>query len=203
MKKFFLFGVIFNLIALGSMFISVDRAIAIATTKTIVKRVENQFVPIDFNGVKLADARKIVSKTADYARRLTQGKIGSYNKAKSLYDWITKRIAYDYDMFGKGVCFGAQKTFRTRKSICLDYSLLFSAFCSANDIKNRMVVGTAWIGKRDSEGNKIYGNHAWNEFYDSEKRKWVQVDCTFGVNGNKFDVRDKEIYKNDWIAARF
>jgi len=196
MKKFFLFCVILNLTAIGSIFISDDKAIAISTSKTIVNRVRNQFSPINFNGVKLADAIRIDQYTISYARRLAQTEIGSYKKAKSIYDWITQRIAYDFDKVESGTCVGAQDTFRKRKGTCLDYALLFSAFCSANDIENRIIVGTAWTGKR-------WGNHAWNEFYDSEKRKWVQVDCTFGISKNSFDIVEDAIYKNSWIASEF
>jgi hypothetical protein len=53
--------------------------------------------------------------------------------------------------------------------------------CRANGIKVRLVTGLGYSGL-------AWGDHAWNQFYSTEQKRWVNVDSTFGVTQNYFDV---------------
>ncbi len=140
-----------------------------------------------FNGVTLDDAVKSTPEIDKLALDLTKGESTDYDKSKKLYKWITNNIKYDYEkariiardtsdtQSGTIVCYD------TRKGICFDYSSMFISMCKANKIKVRMVTGLGYSGL-------AWGDHAWNQFYDSESKRWINVDCTFGVSGNYFDT---------------
>ncbi len=139
-----------------------------------------------FNGVTLDDAVKSNDEIDKLALELTEGKLGDYDKAKTIYKWITKNIKYDYPkakqiaVKTEGTKSGTIICYETRKGICFDYSSLFISMCRVNGIKVRLVTGLGYSGL-------AWGDHAWNQFYDSKEKKWINVDCTFGVTGNYFN----------------
>ncbi len=139
-----------------------------------------------FNGMTLDDAVKSNSDIDKLALELTKGVDSDYDKSKKLYKWITKNIDYDYEkarIIAKDTSAtksGAVVCFQTREGICFDYSSLFVSMCRANDIKVRLVTGMGYSGLS-------WGDHAWNQFYDSKSKEWINVDCTFGVSSNYFD----------------
>ncbi len=139
-----------------------------------------------FNGVTLNDAVKSNDEIDKLALELTKGKSGEYDKAKAIYKWITKNIKYDYPkakqiaIKTEGTKSGSIICYETKKGICFDYSSLFISMCRVNGIKVRLVTGLGYSGLS-------WGDHAWNQFYDSKEKKWINVDCTFGVTGNYFD----------------
>lgn len=139
-----------------------------------------------FNGVTLNDAVKSNEEIDNLALELTEGKSGDYDKAKAIYKWITKNIKYDYPkakqiaVKTEGTKSGTVICYETRKGICFDYSSLFISMCRVNGIKVRLVTGLGYSGL-------AWGDHAWNQFYDSKQKKWINVDCTFGVSGNYFN----------------
>ncbi len=139
-----------------------------------------------FNGVTLDDAVKSNDEIDKLALELTEGKLGDYDKAKAIYKWITKNIKYDYPkakqiaVKTEGTKSGTIICYETRKGICFDYSSLFISMCRVNGIKVRLVTGLGYSGL-------AWGDHAWNQFYDSKEKKWINVDCTFGVTGNYFN----------------
>ncbi len=139
-----------------------------------------------FNGVTLNDAVKSNDEIDKLALELTKGKSGEYDKAKAIYKWITKNIKYDYPkakqiaIKTEGTKSGSIICYETKKGICFDYSSLFISMCRVNGIKVRLVTGLGYSGL-------AWGDHAWNQFYDSKEKKWINVDCTFGVTGSYFD----------------
>lgn len=156
-----------------------------------------------FNGVTLDDAVKSTPEIDKLALELTKNEEGDYNKSKKLYKWITGNIKYDYEKARKiaketrDTQSGTIICYETRQGICFDYSSLFISMCRANGIKVRLVTGLGYSGL-------AWGDHAWNQFYDSQAKGWVNVDCTFGVSGNYFDIskfyldhKDEEI-QGEW-----
>ena len=140
-----------------------------------------------FNGVTLDEAIKSTPQIDNLARSLTKGETTDYKKAKKLYNWITSNIAYDYPKAQliarstKNTKSGTIICYETKKGICFDYSSLFVSMCKANGIKVRLVTGLGYSGL-------AWGDHAWNQFYSTEQKRWVDVDSTFGVTQNYFDV---------------
>ncbi len=157
-----------------------------------------------FNGVTLDDAVKSTPEIDKLAVELTRRESGDYQKGKKLYKWITANIKYDYEKARKiaketkDTQSGTIICYQTKQGICFDYSSLFISMCQANGIKVRLVTGLGYSGLS-------WGDHAWNQFYDSQSKRWVNVDCTFGVNGgNYFDTAKFSLdHKNDEIQGEW
>ncbi len=156
-----------------------------------------------FNGVTLDDAVKSNSEIDELAIELTRGEKDDYSKGKKIYKWITKNIHYDYEKARiiaketKGTQSGTIVCYETKKGICFDYSSLFISMCRANGIRVRLITGLGYSGLS-------WGDHAWNQFYDSQEKRWVNVDCTFGVSGNYFDTAKFSFdHKNDEIQGEW
>ncbi|HEY5585293.1 MAG TPA: transglutaminase-like domain-containing protein [Ruminiclostridium sp.] len=156
-----------------------------------------------FNGVTLDEAVKSTPEIDKLAVDLAKGENTDYNKSKKLYKWITSNIKYDYEK-AKQVARDTKNTqsgtiicYQTRKGICFDYSSIFISMCRANGIKVRLVTGLGYSGL-------AWGDHAWNQFYDSEGKRWVNVDSTFGTSGNYFDVAKFSLdHKNDKVQGEW
>lgn len=139
-----------------------------------------------YNGMTLEDAVKTNTQIDNFAKNLTKTRGSSYDKAKTIYNWITDNVQYDYDKaimvmnndFSKKS--GAINTFDTKEGICLDYAALYVAMCRATEVKVRMVTGEGYNGE-------VWVSHAWNEIYSEEEKTWISVDPTFGTDRNYFD----------------
>jgi len=142
-----------------------------------------------FNGVTLDEAIKSSPEIDDTAKRITSGAKTDSKKALLIYRWITRNVQYDFDKALKisrdprGISSGAIVAFNSRKGICFDYSSLYVAMCRAAGVKVRLVTGLGYSGT-------AWGDHAWNQAYSSEEKRWINVDTTFGVYANYFDSRN-------------
>ncbi len=139
-----------------------------------------------FNGMTLDDAVKSNADIDKLALELTEGVKSDYDRSKRIYKWITRNIEYDYEKARiiakdtRATKSGSIVCYQTRMGICFDYSSLFISMCRVNGIKVRLVTGLGYSGLS-------WGDHAWNQFYDSDSKEWINVDCTFGVSSNYFD----------------
>lgn len=142
-----------------------------------------------FNGVSLDEAIKSSAQIDETARQIVGSEQNSKQKAYLLYKWVSHNIDYDYEkaivisMNTSGTRSGSIAAFETRKGICFDYSSLYISMCRAVGLKVRMVTGLAYSGAN-------WGDHAWNQVYVPAEDRWINVDCTFGINGNYFDQRN-------------
>jgi hypothetical protein len=141
-----------------------------------------------FNGVTLDDAIKSTPEIDKLAVDLAKDETSDYNKSKKIYKWITSNIKYDYEKARiiaketRNTQSGTIICYQTKKGICFDYASLFISMCKANGIKVNLVTGLGYSGM-------AWGDHAWNQFYDKQQKRWVTVDTTFGVSGsNYFDA---------------
>jgi len=156
-----------------------------------------------FNGVTLNEAVKSTPEIDKLAVDLAKGESRDYDKSKKIYKWITSNIKYDYEK-AKQIAKETRNTksgtiicYQTKKGICFDYSSMFISMCKANGIKVRLVTGLGYSGL-------AWGDHAWNQFYDSEQKRWINVDCTFGTSGNYFDVAKFSLdHKNNEIQGEW
>ncbi len=156
----------------------------------------NPFVIQYFNGVTLDEAIKSNSEIDNAAKKIVGNEKDGRKKAKLIYTWITKNISYDYEkveLVNKevpGVQSGSIIAYDTRKGICFDYSSLYISMCRAVGLKVRMITGLGYNGV-------IWGDHAWNQVYYTEGNRWMNIDTTFGVNGNYFDKPDFNVDHKD------
>ena len=142
-----------------------------------------------FNGVTLDEAIKSNAQIDETARKVVGSEQNSKKKANLLYKWVSQNIAYDYQKAAlinkntSGISSGSIIAFNTRRGICFDYSSLYISMCRATGLKVRLITGLGYSGV-------AWGDHAWNQVYSAEEGRWINVDTTFGSNGNYFDKRD-------------
>lgn len=142
-----------------------------------------------FNGVTLDEAIKSSPQIDETARTIVGDQQDSKKKAYLLYKWVSLNMQYDYskaEQISKdpsGISSGSIIAFNTRKGICFDYSCLYISMCQAVGLKVRLISGLGYSGI-------AWGDHAWNQVYVPEEDRWINVDTTFGSNGNYFDKAD-------------
>jgi hypothetical protein len=145
-----------------------------------------------FNGMTLDEAIK--SSDEINSKALEIGSTGKNDKRKAfrIYEWVTENVQYDYnkmkiidaDPSAVTVPSGAIVAFDTGKGICFDYACLYVAMCRAAGLKVRLVTGLGF-------GGREWGDHAWNQVYSSQEKRWINVDTTFGsISGDYFDPPD-------------
>lgn len=125
------------------------------------------------------------------ANEITKDCETDIEKAKSIYDWVTANIVYDYKKYIRQInnnydnVYGALNTLETNTGVCYDYAALVAALGRATGLQVKMIKGNF---------NSTYRSelHAWNEIYISEEDKWINVDSTFGASmwSNYFDNKD-------------
>ncbi len=134
------------------------------------------------NGMTLDEAVKSNAAIDAAARKITASKKSDKDKASLLYKWISKNIAYDNSkaqiiaIDPSRVSSGAVEAYETKTGICFDYACLYVAMCRAAGLKVRFITGLGYTGVS-------WGDHAWNQVYDSSKKAWLNVDTTFGSSG--------------------
>lgn len=143
-----------------------------------------------FNGVTLDEAVKSSSEIDYVAKQIVGTESNDKKKAYLLYKWISKNIKYDK---GKAkiisktpshVNSGSIVTYSEKMGVCFDYSCLYVSMCRAVGLKVRFITGMGH--------NRVkWSNHAWNQVYYANERRWINVDTTFGHSGyNYFDNPD-------------
>jgi len=128
---------------------------------------------------------------SDLAKRLTRLSKTDRDRAKNLYNWVTRNIKYDYAKYRNQMAnnyddvYGAINTLKTKKGVCYDFSTLYAAMSRSLGMETKVVRGNYISGKR-------LEYHAWNEIYLADEGKWIKLDSTFGyaMNKNYFDNTD-------------
>lgn len=163
----------------------------------------NDRTVVYYNGVTLDQGVKSNDEINKFSRSIVSKEDTTKGKAKIIYNWIGKNIAYDHDKADKvlnndfNVQSGAIYTYDTRKGICFDYSCLYVAMCRANGIKVRLITGEGFNGVS-------WVSHAWNQVYLPEEQKWINVDSTFYRGGNYFNSQRFQLdHKNAQIAGEW
>jgi hypothetical protein len=142
-----------------------------------------------FNGVTLDKAVQSNEDIDKTAREIVGNEKSSTRKAYLIYRWIVRNMDYDYQKAVEvnrntnQIDSGSIIAFNTGKGICFDYSCLYVSMCRAAGLKVRLVTGLGYNGV-------AWGGHAWNQVYSSAEERWINVDATFGRNGNYFDKPD-------------
>ena len=126
------------------------------------------------------------------AGQLTQGCTTDAEKIESIYDWITRNIAYDtsYTIRTADECFDA------KKGVCQGYCELFYRIAEAAGLRVEIVSGIS----RDIDGTMRNGGHAWIFAYTRENYG-ILIDPTWDagtVNGSKFT---RGTYHRGWFGV--
>lgn len=157
-----------------------------------------------FNGMTLDEAVKSTSIIDDTAKQIVGTETNDKEKAYLLYKWISKNIQYDKDKAEiivknpSHVNSGSIVTYDESKGVCFDYSCLYVSMCRAVGLKVRFLTGLGYSGVE-------WGDHAWNQVYYPEEKRWINVDTTFGSSGRDyFDNSDfstnhkYEVVQSEW-----
>lgn len=143
-----------------------------------------------FNGVTLEEAIKSNSGIDKKAKEIVADEKSDKIKAYLLYQWISQNVQYDDDKAAvivtspSHVKSGSIVTYSEKEGVCFDYSCLYVSMCRAVGLNVRFVTGLAYNGIE-------WGDHAWNQVYDSQEQRWINVDTTFGNSGGDyFDNED-------------
>ncbi len=139
-------------------------------------------------------------KYIDSNNQSIQKKAKELKDVKEIYNFVSTTLKYDYsrlenDSLGRR---GSLQAFsKPEQSICTDFSDLFVALARAKGIPARGLVGFAYTDNTNLRPTKVEGLidttvlHAWPEYYDKEKGKWIQVDPTWGATTGGIDYFNK------------
>ncbi|MFN8394496.1 MAG: transglutaminase domain-containing protein [Bacteroidia bacterium] len=165
-------------------------------------RVERSWRAIDDHAIATPD-----SLTHDYAtlaKHLVAPAKDDWDRARAIYRWIAENVSYDdvaYNNkeYGSG---DAERTLRTHKGVCGDFSELFKELARAAGMEAVKVTG--WSKTKDlPPGTRLdQPDHAWNAI--KIEGRWQLVDVTWGQghgdeNSGKL-VTVKE-FSEHWFAT--
>ena len=111
---------------------------------------------------------------ADLAAKVTQGKTGSLDKARAIYDYVFTTLSYDKTGSGWGrgdVLYACD----AKKGNCTDFHSLFIAMARSQGIPARFEIGFPL--PPDHHSAEIAGYHCWSDFY-VEGGGWIPVDIS-------------------------
>jgi transglutaminase-like putative cysteine protease len=139
-------------------------------------------------------------KYIDSGNQLIQKKAKELKDIKEIYNFVTTSLKYDYtrlesDSLGRRGSLAALS--KPEQSICTDFSDLFVALARAKGIPARGLVGFAYTDNANLRPTKVEGLidttvlHAWPEYYDDTKGRWIQVDPTWGSTTGGIDYFNK------------
>ncbi|MBN1458181.1 MAG: hypothetical protein JXA57_01505 [Armatimonadetes bacterium] len=116
-----------------------------------------------------------VQALADYLVKPTDT---DREKARAIFTWIAKHIAYDISCYGEPP--DAENVLTTRRAVCAGYAKLFAALADAAGLEAVIVhgdaKGTGPPAAIDADGLL---NHDWNAVRIADQ--WHLIDCTWGA----------------------
>lgn len=151
--------------------------------------------PFAWSEAELAQFTK-ADRFIDVGNPKIQQKAKELAGPKEIYDFVATTLKYDYTRLEKN-SLGRRGSIAAlnepEKSICTDFSDLFVALARAKGIPARGLVGFAYTDNTNLRPTKIEGLvnttilHAWPEYYDREKGRWVQIDPTWSSTTGGID----------------
>jgi len=160
-----------------------------------------RYIKTDNHALSIIDYKNESVKTL--TRRLIENTNNDFEKARSIYRWITKNIAYDVDSYFKNNIdyqkVQAENVLRTKLSVCSGYANLFNEMATAVGLKSEVVSGFA-KGYGFEPGDKIgESNHAWNAV--KIDKTWYLVDCTWGSGNIGADKKFNRSYTDFYFLT--
>jgi len=157
-----------------------------------------------FNGVTLKEAVKSNEQIDDLAHQIIGAETSDSVKAYLIYEWVSANLEYDYDKVQTldqnafAVSSGSLAAYETGNGVCFDYSCLYVSMCRAVGLNVRLIAGDGYSGD-------VRSDHAWNQVFDSDENRWLNVDTTYGSTGsnyfdntNFFDDHANSIIMGEW-----
>jgi transglutaminase-like putative cysteine protease len=113
-------------------------------------------------------------RLADIAAKQVEGRTGTVDRARALYDYVFATMRYDKTGTGWGRG-DAEWACDSKRGNCTDFHSVFISMARSQHIPARFEIGFPLPAAKTS--GDIAGYHCWAEFYDS-KYGWVPVDIS-------------------------
>lgn len=136
----------------------------------------------------------VTGRLAEMAVPIVQGKIGTMEKARALYDYVFGTMRYDKTGTGWGRG-DAEWACDSKRGNCTDFHSVFISMARSQGIPARFEIGFPLPVGKDS--GEIPGYHCWAEFYDAQNG-WVPIDISEGWKAPE----RKDYYFGDYDANR-
>ncbi|MBV8205607.1 MAG: transglutaminase domain-containing protein [Acidobacteria bacterium] len=136
----------------------------------------------------------VTGRLAGMAVPIVQGKNGTMEKARALYDYVFSTMRYDKTGTGWGRG-DAEWACDSKRGNCTDFHSVFISMARSQGIPSRFAIGFPLPAARDA--GEIPGYHCWAEFYDPQNG-WVPIDIS---EAWKAPAR-KDYYFGDYDANR-
>ncbi len=120
------------------------------------------------------------------ATELKGSETNVYKIIQKTYQYVINKIDYsEVKRFGINKRQGALATLKGGAAVCMEYSDLFIALIRAQGIPARGAFGYGYsaLDSFSTEDNTI--NHQWAEVYIPSVKSWIEVDTTWGENGQE------------------
>lgn len=133
------------------------------------------------------------------ARYIAKHEPNPLQRIKALHDYVADRIVYDADSFYSGNIpdQSAERTFKTRKSVCAGYANLLAALGEAIGEKIVVVSGYA---RTSASGDKLTGmGHAWNAA--SVNHRWYLLDTCWDAGCVSKEKGFEKRYRTDYFLC--
>ncbi|HZR31624.1 MAG TPA: transglutaminase domain-containing protein [Terriglobales bacterium] len=116
----------------------------------------------------------ITGKLASIAETQVQGRTGTVDRARALYDYVLHTMRYDKSGTGWGRG-DAEWACDSKRGNCTDFHSVFISMARSQHIPARFEIGFPLPA--DKSSGEIPGYHCWAEFYDPQFG-WVPVDIS-------------------------
>lgn len=137
---------------------------------------EGQDEPGSFQVFRNADALVLVdNRIKAMSDRIVNGKTGTVDVARAIYDHVVTQMVYDKNHPGWGLG-STQHACEVGKGNCTDFHALFNSLCRAQGIASGFEIGLYLPYDRGST-EKLGGYHCW-ALFRVPGRTWVPVDCS-------------------------
>lgn len=153
-------------------------------------RAGRNFAAIDRHA--LATPKSAERSVASLAAYLTRPARTELEKARGIFRWVTKNIAYDADAYFSRRFRNSRATpgsvLRTRKGVCDGYARIYEGLAKAAGLEVVRVSGFA-KGFGFELGDEVpkESNHAWNAV--KVEGRWILVDSTWGAGAVSAESR--------------
>lgn len=118
-----------------------------------------------------------------------------YTSPRAIYNYVVQSLAYDYSRVSQNpIRKGAKLALATPKqSVCMEFTDLFIAIARAAGIPARELVGFAYTTNTKLRPLSLVSDvlHAWPEYFDTQQKKWIPVDPTWGNTTGGVNYFDK------------
>lgn len=103
---------------------------------------------------------------------------------EAIYNYVISTLSYDYSRVSQQISRkGAVQALETpNNAVCMEFTDAFVAIARAAGIPARQAVGFAYTTNPKLRPLSLVSDvlHAWPEYYDFEKNRWIPIDPTWG-----------------------